>query len=321
MSDKGKTAAMEQPRKEVGFGCPVCRSPFLTWHHFDPPWHVEQHWRPEGIIALCREHHDAADARDYSPAELRAMKKTPYRHEDVQAHFISWQKKVILVRMGSLYTNASGSLFSVNGIPQLALKRNEADLLLLSFELRNEYDEVLVKMTDNWFEAYPPNLHDLTVTPKTKDVKVWLDKEDVGLELSFDRITMEKLGKILAEDREHTRLEAEKENERMPPELQEYHRTWFRQSSQQPDVLGYRIKKWAEGNCVMDDGLIPFLNVEKMAIYFHGRRLDIADRKCIVLRYSLALDCVHAIHATCGCWICSGFAKACPYGGFQVNAW
>lgn len=37
MSDKGKNETIAILRREVGFGCPVCRSPFLTWHHFDPP--------------------------------------------------------------------------------------------------------------------------------------------------------------------------------------------------------------------------------------------------------------------------------------------
>jgi hypothetical protein len=56
MSDKGRTAAIEILRKEVGFGCPICRNPLLTWHHFAPPSNVEHHWRPEGMIALCLEH-------------------------------------------------------------------------------------------------------------------------------------------------------------------------------------------------------------------------------------------------------------------------
>ena len=42
-------------RQEVGFGCPVpnCGNPYLEWHHFDPPWSIENHHRPEGMIALC----------------------------------------------------------------------------------------------------------------------------------------------------------------------------------------------------------------------------------------------------------------------------
>ena len=34
-------------RTEVGYGCPICRSPFLTWHHFDPPYSVRPHNDPE----------------------------------------------------------------------------------------------------------------------------------------------------------------------------------------------------------------------------------------------------------------------------------
>ena len=81
MSDKGKTAAMEVLRREVGYGCPVCRSPFLTWHHFDPPEHVEKHWRVAGIVAMCPLCHADADEKGtsagaYSKEELRTMKKS-----------------------------------------------------------------------------------------------------------------------------------------------------------------------------------------------------------------------------------------------------
>jgi hypothetical protein len=63
-------------RQEVGFGCPVpdCRSVLLTWHHFDPPWRLEKHHRPEGMIALCRQHHDAAEAGTFSRDELLDFK-------------------------------------------------------------------------------------------------------------------------------------------------------------------------------------------------------------------------------------------------------
>jgi hypothetical protein len=51
-----------QLRQEVGFGCPFpdCRKPMLTFHHLDPPWRVEEHHRPEGIIALCKDHASSA---------------------------------------------------------------------------------------------------------------------------------------------------------------------------------------------------------------------------------------------------------------------
>jgi hypothetical protein len=59
-------------RSEVGFSCPIdrCGNPYLTWHHFDPPWSIEQHHRPEGMVALCREHADKADAGAFTDDQV-----------------------------------------------------------------------------------------------------------------------------------------------------------------------------------------------------------------------------------------------------------
>src|SRR5208282_2478320 len=94
-------------RKEVGFGCPArdCRKPFLSYHHFDPPWHVKHHHDPEGMIALCVEHHRMADLGVYSTADLKAMKKSGLAVESVKAKF-EWARPGHLIRMGGFYTDA-----------------------------------------------------------------------------------------------------------------------------------------------------------------------------------------------------------------------
>ena len=73
-------------REEVAFGCPIdgCGSPYLTWHHFDPPWHVEQHHKFEGMVALCLQHHKEGDAGAFTPEQLRTLKEDPFlRRVDV----------------------------------------------------------------------------------------------------------------------------------------------------------------------------------------------------------------------------------------------
>ncbi len=68
-------------RVEVGFGCPVdgCGSPYLTWHHFDPPWRERQHHDAAGMIALCLQHHKEADSGAFSHEQLRVLKASPFR--------------------------------------------------------------------------------------------------------------------------------------------------------------------------------------------------------------------------------------------------
>lgn len=309
MSDKGKREAIATLRTEVGFGCPVCRNPFLTWHHFDPPWHKEQHWRTEGIIALCGTFHDDADEKGenagaYSIDGLRRLKNSRRSAEDVKAHFPTWQdKESLLVRLGGCYTDTLTPIISINEVPQITLGKNAEGLLTLSFELRNKDDGVLLRMEDNWLTAYPAKVHDMIVPPKTKTVKVWLDEDDVGLEFSFNRITMADLDELLRQDFEKAlKIGAEREREFMAtlsPEDRKCREEMLRISQSMPrhlppgaeerlpeairecffaeDKTGCFVKRWVKDNCLMDDGLIPFLNFEQMAIYTHGHRFMIKD--------------------------------------------
>lgn len=296
MSDQGKTAAIEELRREVGFGCPVpgCRSPFLTWHHFDPPWNVENHWRPEGIIAMCPLCHADADEKRgrpgaYSKEELRAMKTSNCSVDDVAGGFRAWQdKESLLVRVGGCYTDTSAPVILINDVPQISVSKNEAGLLSLSFELRNQNDDVLVKMEDNWFTAYPPNVHDMIVEPKTKLVKVWLGPEDIGLEFSFRRISMIDLDEILSRDRERAAEQCKETLAQMLPEHSDFFEQVRGASSIAKDLVGGGVKGWAKEHCAMADGLIPFLDFEQMAIHFHGQRFTIKDGVAGSIYYSAA---------------------------------
>jgi hypothetical protein len=302
---------------------------------------VEKHWRPEGIVAMCPLCHGDADEKGdragaYSKEELRAMKKSNRSSEDVKGHFPTWQdKKSLLVRVGGCYTDTSAPVILINDIPQIALGKNESGLLSLSFELRNKVGDVLVKIEDNWFTAYPPNLHDMVVTPKTKEVKVWLDEEDIGLEFSFSRITMTELEALLSRDRtRQEKIAAEREQERLallPPEQQGFMREMreYRSRPQAPppwvdelpdelrevylaeDKTGFVVKRWVRDNCVMDDELIPLLNFEQMAIYFHGERITIKDGVADFLYYSAAFNSGKgAINLPCRCAACLHRATA-----------
>lgn len=68
-------------RREVGFGCPVngCRSPFLEYHHFDPPWNEGLAHIESGMIALCPSHHAMADSGAWIKEDLRNMKQETTR--------------------------------------------------------------------------------------------------------------------------------------------------------------------------------------------------------------------------------------------------
>jgi hypothetical protein len=257
------------------------------------------------MCPLC--HADADEkgehAGAYSKHELRLMKTSQRSSEDVKGHFPAWeQKKSLLVRMGGCYADTDSPLFSVNEIPQIVVGRNEAGLLSLSFVLRNPQDQVLLRMEENWLTAYPANIHDMIVTPKTKEVKVWLEKEDVGLNLSFKRVTFSELDELLSRDRERAEKIAVKKMHANLDDLSEE----GREGIHSEDPVGTFVKRWAEQHCVMDDGLIPLLDFEQMAIYHHGERLTIKNGVAGFVYYSAAFSNKKgAINVQCPCSICS----------------
>jgi hypothetical protein len=282
---------------------------------------------------MCPLCHADADEKGTSPGayskeDLRALKKAPRSSDDVRGHFPTWQdKKSLLVRVGGVYTDAAVPIL-VNEIPQIRLGKSAAGLLSLTFELRNRDDEILVKMEDNWFTACPQNVHDMTVTPKTKEVTVWLSEDDVGLQFSFRRLTVRQLDELLDQDWKRSEELAAKRLQEALAQLSPRQRalreammddlsgaaepSWVAGLSQEmreayvaKDKTAHGVKRWAKEHCVMDDGTIPLLDFEQLAIYFHGQRFMIKDGVADFLYYSAIFgNASGAINLACQCADC-----------------
>ncbi len=92
-------------RKEVNYGCPApnCGKPFFTWHHFDPPWKIEKHYNPDGMIALCANHHGLAAGGEYSREQLREWKQNRANLELLKKKY-EWMFPWCLIRLGECRT-------------------------------------------------------------------------------------------------------------------------------------------------------------------------------------------------------------------------
>lgn len=323
-----------QLRREVGYGCPVCRSPFLTWHHFDPAYHVKPHNDPDGMIALCVEHHKEAD--NWSIERLRALKTANHSVEDVRGKFPSWSQASHLVRLGGVYVGGSQSLFEINSQPLIRLSKNEEGLLDLSFNLFAPDGTLLAVMEENVFslDLQHGHLYDLVATPGKRNVSVWFEKRGVGLALSFGRITIDKLAKILAKDRKRGERKATKvikksfagwSDEIVNEVLESLFRpresplalSGLPEDSQEAmlngDPVATMVKRWASQNALDSEGKLPFFNFENMAVYYHGQRVTIRngiEAGGTMLNYSVSLDNARgAINLACSCPLCIGTAQ------------
>lgn len=283
-------------RQEVGFGCPVagCRQAFLTWHHFDPPWNMEQHHRPEGMIALCRQHHDAADRGVYSCGDLRNLKQSLSNSHPAIAN-LPWSKQEFLIRLGGCYTGGTAVAIALAGERAVWLRRGDNGHLLLSFQLLAADGSILALMEDNMFEADPKRLYDLEASTGGTRLKFWLSRRNIGLELTFERVTMGELSNMLEADRllasPPLELLHTADNQEVDPDSKpKSNSAWFqelpsfqrlpealRDSILSKDPTGTFVKRWVSNHCLDDEQRVPLLNFEKLVFFRGSKRVEIRN--------------------------------------------
>ncbi|HEX8564249.1 MAG TPA: hypothetical protein VF648_01180 [Pyrinomonadaceae bacterium] len=145
--------------REVGRGCPVpgCGSPYLEWHHFDPPWRVREHFEPEGMIALCSEHHPIADGGAWTKEQLHEFKRNGAKNiSEVKGRF-SWLRNKLLVVAGNGFYYETLTILEIGGQPIIWLRRDENGYLLLNIRMLTTSGEPRLVLEDNgWVEKGNP---------------------------------------------------------------------------------------------------------------------------------------------------------------------
>lgn len=124
-------------RQEVGFGCPMrdvgtdyCGSPYLTYHHFDPPWRKEHHHDPARMIALCLTHHWRAD--NLTVEQCRELKQTALSRAGEVVGRFDWMRRDILAIAGGTYCYETPRLVVMRGQPLIWFNRDENNHMLLN---------------------------------------------------------------------------------------------------------------------------------------------------------------------------------------------
>lgn len=159
MNRKPPKEVREILSREVGRGCPVpgCGSPYLEWHHFDPPWRMSHHQEPKGMIALCSEHHPIADGGAWTVEQLHEFKRKGTKNiSEVRGKF-NWLRNKLLLVAGSCFYYETLTILEYRGEPSIWLQRDENGYLLLNIRMLSTSKEPRLVMEDNgWVEKGEP---------------------------------------------------------------------------------------------------------------------------------------------------------------------
>lgn len=177
VADVSRTPRVEvlrQLRREVGFGCPVrdCGIPYLTWHHFDPPWREEHHHRPEGMIALCRRHADAADGGAYEDDYLHNLKRNaPGQAQSIRGQ-LEWMRKEFLAVIGGNFYYRPRTILRINDIRSIWLGRDADGYMLLNVRMPTISGKPRIRIEDNFFVAETTHAEDVVCTAQGRKLRI-----------------------------------------------------------------------------------------------------------------------------------------------------
>lgn len=178
-------------RKEVNFGCPIkdCGSPYLSYHHFNPPWHKKEHHNPEGMIALCLEHHKQADYGAFTVEQLDDFKSKPFlTTKDKVAGQFNWKREHLIFLLGGNTFIGSQNIYLYQDEPLLWLTSDEQNNTLLNFDIKGEKGETIFSMRDNdWIII--SDFDNIESIPSGKKLQFENTKEKVKIEIEFNNLT------------------------------------------------------------------------------------------------------------------------------------
>lgn len=159
-------------RTEVGFGCPVkgCGNPYLEYHHFDPPVSVKPHNDPEGMIALCAQHHKKADGGAYTTEQLHAFKADKANADMVKGN-LDWLRKDLLAVVGGNFYYETPKIITIDNIDLVSLVRDEDGYLRLNVNMLSLDPEERIIIEDNSWENIGSPI-DLRSPPQGKELEV-----------------------------------------------------------------------------------------------------------------------------------------------------
>ncbi|MDX7797897.1 SEC-C metal-binding domain-containing protein [Aeromonas caviae] len=178
MNRKPPIDVIRELRNEVGFGCPIneCGSPYLEWHHFDPPWHVKEHHNPEGMIALCIHHHPRADGGAYTNEQLRAFKKNKISAERVKGQF-DWLRNDLLAVVGGVFYYETFKVLNIDGHDVIWFNRDGEGYLRLNVKMLSILARERAIIEDNiWTNIGNPT--DINSPPQGKELRIDYENGD-----------------------------------------------------------------------------------------------------------------------------------------------
>ncbi|SIT00720.1 HNH endonuclease [Salimicrobium salexigens] len=183
-------------RKEAHFGCVLCGSPIIEFHHIQPFHQVKEHTK-ENLVPLCPEHHHRADCSEIPVSKIESAKNNPFNKnkEFISKDFFLSSYTDLRMRVGSNVYIRTPKILVIDDFPLITVTADEEDNALLNAEFYNSSNVLLAEIIDNEWRAFKnPEFWDISYSPG--HLKINRNKGDIFLELKLNNGDVDLRGEM-----------------------------------------------------------------------------------------------------------------------------
>ncbi|WP_353949028.1 HNH endonuclease signature motif containing protein [Sporolactobacillus sp. Y61] len=153
-------------RQEARFGCVLCGSPIIEYHHIVPFHEIKKHIE-EKMVVVCPEHHHRADCGEVPREVLYRAKKSPYnlKNEVISKDFFLRDYDHLKIKAGSNTFIRTPELIVVDGEPLLEIHKDEG-IAKIDAKFYNRHNKLLAEIINNeWFAYRSSEFWDVQYSP------------------------------------------------------------------------------------------------------------------------------------------------------------
>lgn len=154
------------------------------------------------MIALCKQHHDAADGGAYTKTQLQRLKTAPYLLSTTRPNLrgrFEWRRERLVLRAAQGVSVDCECLLRVMDRPVIWLSRDADGFETLNLDIWSADGSHLVSMRENdWLIV--PETGDVECPAQGRSLVVRAPEHDARLSLKFRNVSIDGLRSILEQD-------------------------------------------------------------------------------------------------------------------------
>lgn len=179
-----KSEVKRELRQESKFGCVMCGSPIIEYHHINPYHKVKQHEK-DNLVVLCPECHHRANCGEIPIEVIKSLKENPKNNnsEYVKKNFFLRKYETLKFSTGNHLFENVPIILMVDKVPLVYFNIDDNGFPLLNAKFYDQNNNLKAEIKNNEWIAYNSSeFWDIKYSPG--NLKILTEKRKIFIEMN-----------------------------------------------------------------------------------------------------------------------------------------